>query len=81
MLPVDRPQDAPALGHLEVTEIGLGVERRETERLVTRDDDCAWNRRQVVRLATLPVVLNQFVDLTTNDVPLIGLLVGREAPL
>src|SRR5215510_3191552 len=53
----------------------------ERQLLVTRDDDSTGYGRQVVRLAALLVVLNQFVDLSPDDLALIGLLARRDATL
>ena len=81
MLPVDRPQDPFALGHLERAQHRIARHRLELERLVARDDHRAGNRRQVARLAALLVIGDQLVDLLADDLALIGLLAGRDPPL
>ena len=56
-------------------------DRLELQRFVAGDDDGAGNRRQVARLPALLVVLDELVDLLADDLALIGLLVGADAPL
>ena len=79
VLPVDRAQDALALGHLQDAERRLAGDGLELQRLVARDDDGAGNRRQVARLAALLVVLDELVDLLADDLALIRLLIGGDA--
>src|SRR5262249_1939898 len=65
----ERPERRPVFDGLEL------------QGLVTRDDDGAGNRRQVSRLAALLVVLNELVDLSTDDCPLVSLFARCDAPL
>src|SRR5262245_1750921 len=80
MLPVDRPQDALALRYLELTDIRSALNRMEGQLLVAGDDDRAGNRRQVMRLTALLVILHEFVDLSPDDMALVGLLARGDAP-
>src|SRR6188472_3336428 len=52
----------------------------ERQLLIASNDDRARNRRQVVRLSTLLVILHEFVDLSPDDLTLIGLLARRDPP-
>ena len=57
------------------------LDRLERQFLVARDDDGAGNRRQVPRLAALLVILNEFVNLSPDDLALVGLLARGDAAL
>ena len=68
-------------GHLQPADRGARLDRLERQLLVARDDDGAGNRRQVAGLTALLVVLHEFVDLSPDDLALVGLLARRDAPL
>jgi hypothetical protein len=81
VLPVDRAQNALALGDLETAERRTALGGLKAELLVARDDDGAGNGRQVARLPALLVVLHQLFDLLANDLALIRLFVRGNAAL
>ena len=81
MLPVDGPKDPFPFGHLQTSDRGAGLDRFERQLLVTGNDDSAGNRRQVASLTALLVVLHEFVDLSPDDLSLIGFLARRDASL
>ena len=81
MLPVDRAQDAFALGHLQRADARVVVGRLKRQLLVARDDHRARNRRQIARLTALLVVLHELVDLPADDLALVGLLARGDAAL
>src|SRR5690348_5088694 len=73
MLSVNSPKNAFAFWHLETPDRRSGFDGFECQFFVARDNDGASDRWQIPRLTTLLVVLNQFVDLSPDDLPLIGL--------
>ena len=81
MLAVDCTQDSFALGHLEAANRRTVHRRFECKLLVTRDDHGARDGRKISRLSTLLVVLHEFVDLSPDDLTLIGLLARRDPAL
>ncbi len=82
MLAVDGAQDALTLGDLQDAEARPVVAQRlELQRFLRRDDHRPGDRGQVAGLAALLVVLHQLLDLLADDLALIRLLVGGNAPL
>ena len=81
MLPVDGAEDPFALRDLQHAERRAVFDGIELQRLVTRDDDGAGDRRQIPRLAALLVVRDELVDLLADDRALVGLLARRDAAL
>jgi hypothetical protein len=74
VLAVDGPQDAFSLRNLEPPDRSTRLHGVEGQLLVGRNDHSTGNRRQVTCLAALFVVLDQFLDLLPDDLPLIRLL-------
>src|SRR4051812_44324005 len=79
MLAVDRAQDTFALRDLETSHSSPRLDRFEGQFLVAGDDDGAGDGRKVARLPTLLVVLHQFVNLSTDNLTLVGLLTRSNA--
>ena len=81
MLAVDGSQDPLALRHLQLADRGTRLNRLERQLLIARDDDGAGNGGQVAGIAALLVVLDQFVNLSPDDLALVGLLARGDALL
>ena len=81
MLAVNGSKDALALRYLEPPYRRSGLEWLERQLLVARDDHGTRDGRQVPSLATLLVVLHEFVDLSPDDLALVCLLARPYAPL
>ena len=81
VLAVDRAKDPLALRHLQPADDRARLDRLESELLVAGDDDGARNGRQVARLPALLVILHEFVDLSPDDLALVGLLARGDPAL
>ena len=81
VLAVDRAKNSLALRNFQDANPAIVARCLEGELLVAADDDGARNRGQIARLPALLVVLDELVDLATDDLALVGLLARRNAPL
>src|SRR5262249_23558147 len=78
MLPVNSAEDSFTLWNLEATHSRTRLDRLACQLLVAGDDHGARNGRQIVSLTALFVILDEFVDLSPDDLALIGFLARRD---
>src|SRR5262245_7361170 len=80
MLAVDRAENPLSFRHLQPPDRRSLFDRLELQGFVAGDDDRARNRWQIPCLPALLVVLDQFVNLFADDLPLIGFFARGDAP-
>jgi hypothetical protein len=79
MLAVDGAQDPFSLRNFQASDRRKTVHGLERQFFVAGDDHRARNGRKVLRLPALLVILDEFVDLSPDDLPLVGFLARCDA--